>query len=65
MNFEEMSKQDKQLYKMAYECSLKGIDIEKSLNITQEEVVVLTYKNFMFLKQYNNEVKKDEQTDDI
>lgn len=58
MNNRELSDYEKELYKFANECALKGIDIEKTFeavwNLTKEffEMVNnLTNKNYDFLKK--------------
>ena len=54
----EMSDYEKAMYKFAYECALKGLDIEELLgtlwNVSKEafdKVVNLTNKNYEFLKK--------------
>ena len=54
----ELTDYEKVMYKFAYECALKGIDVEKTLgtiwNISKEvfeKVINLTNKNYEFLKK--------------
>lgn len=56
---------EKVMYKFAYECALKGIDIEETLgvvrNVTKEifEIVInLTNKNYEYLKKCRDEGSK-------
>lgn len=61
----ELSEYEKAMYKFAYECALKGIDIEETLgtiwNISKEvfEIVTnLTNKNYEYLKKCREERDK-------
>lgn len=62
----ELSDFEKELYKFANECALKGIDIEETFgavwNLTKEvfeTVVNLTNKNYDFLKKCLNHGSDD------
>lgn len=59
---DKLTDYEKTMYKFAYECALKGIDIEETLgvvwNVTKEvfEIIVnLTNKNYEYLKKCRNE----------
>lgn len=60
----ELSEYEKEMYKFAYECALKGIDIEKTIGavwgLTREvfkAVIDLTNKNYDYLKKCRNNEK--------
>ena len=62
MDKKELSDYEKELYKFANQCALKGIDIEETLgavwNLTKEvfeEVINLTNKNYDYLKKCLNQ----------
>lgn len=61
----ELSDYEKAMYKFAYECALKGIDIEETLgtiwNVSKEifeTIIKLTNKNYEFLKKCREERNK-------
>lgn len=63
----ELTEYEKAMYKFAYECALKGIDIEETLgtiwNITKElfeATVNLTKKNYEFLKRCRDNKEDNE-----
>lgn len=62
---DKLTDYEKAMYKFAYECALKGIDIEETLgvvwNVTKEvfEIIVnLTNKNYEYLKKCREERDK-------
>lgn len=66
----ELTDYEKAMYKFAYECALKGIDIEELLgtiwNVSKdifETIVNLTNKNYEYLKKCRDSSKDSDKNE--